>query len=678
MLLIHILAQAAAAVAAPTEGVVSYPAAFFADQQPANAWEMVQRAPGFRPDVGQAVRGFEGGGGNILVDGQRPVSKTDALDEILKRIPAGQVERVDIVRGGAPGIDMQGRSVIANVIRRPGAGFQGLLAGSNMHTYDGRDLPGLRAEMAGQDLGGRKWEAAARYSSSLDDGLSEGPGTWLGPTGEVIRRSNLDGDGDGAQYAITGAIEQPILGGRARINLRTFGDKFKVDEDETVTFPSAGLDTRDELYRTLEDELGGRFERGFGARTNLEVLGLLQTRDRETTTWLARSGSASVFALDRETREIIGRALLKHQASPALALEAGGEGAFNRLDSLTSLMADGRVQALPAANVRVEEARGQAFGRATWRPDPAWTLEGALRFEASDIASSGDVILSKTLYFAKPRLAASWAPRAGSQLRLRVEREVGQLKFDDFVAVANPGAVGVTVGNPDLEPEQAWVGEAALEQRFWGNGVAILTLRHSRLTDAIDRGPVRAEHLDPATGQQVVEVFDRPTNIGAGTSDHAIFELSLPLGRFGLKGGQLKGDVTWRRTRVTDPTTGERREISGVRPIAWNAALTQDLPAWNTSWGVDVFGAWRERYYRYNSIDTVKLKTYPRPWVEWRVRPDLAIRAELGNITSRGFRRTTQIYAGPRDLHPTPARTEDRDYQFGRTYVLRVRKSFGG
>src|SRR5437870_9533441 len=31
--------------------------------------------------------------------------------EILKRVPASSVERVELIRGGAPGIDMEGRSV---------------------------------------------------------------------------------------------------------------------------------------------------------------------------------------------------------------------------------------------------------------------------------------------------------------------------------------------------------------------------------------------------------------------------------------------------------------------------------------------------------------------------------------------------------------------------------------
>ena len=106
MLIAMLLAQAVAAAAPdsapPADGVISYPPAFFAAQQPPSALDMVQRLPGFAFSAGDAIRGYEGGGGNVLIDGQRPASKTDNLEELLRRIPAGQVERIDLIRGGAP------------------------------------------------------------------------------------------------------------------------------------------------------------------------------------------------------------------------------------------------------------------------------------------------------------------------------------------------------------------------------------------------------------------------------------------------------------------------------------------------------------------------------------------------------------------------------------------------
>ena len=98
------------------QGVQAYRPEFFTAVRPGTALDMVQWLPGFTFEDVRDVRGLGAAVGNVLIDGQPPTSKTDTLATVLRRIPAGQVERVDIVVGGAPGIDMRGRSVIANVV----------------------------------------------------------------------------------------------------------------------------------------------------------------------------------------------------------------------------------------------------------------------------------------------------------------------------------------------------------------------------------------------------------------------------------------------------------------------------------------------------------------------------------------------------------------------------------
>ncbi|HEY8434653.1 MAG TPA: TonB-dependent receptor plug domain-containing protein, partial [Sphingomicrobium sp.] len=109
-------AQLQAAPATAPSATSSYPASFFASARPNTALDMIARLPGFTLDTGASVRGFAGAAGNVLIEGERPSTKADTLDNILRRIPATSVIRIDIIRGGAPGIDMQGHTVLANVI----------------------------------------------------------------------------------------------------------------------------------------------------------------------------------------------------------------------------------------------------------------------------------------------------------------------------------------------------------------------------------------------------------------------------------------------------------------------------------------------------------------------------------------------------------------------------------
>jgi outer membrane receptor protein involved in Fe transport len=658
------------AVAAPqapgASGVIAYGPEFFVDARPANAMEMVQRLPGFAFDGGDEVRGFEGAAGNVLIDGQRPTSKSEDLEETLRRVPASRVDHLELIRGGAPGVDMQGKAVLANVVLKPGGGFRGMVSLSNNHIYDGRDALGVRMEASGGS-GGRTWEAAARWGRGVDDGAGEGPGLRVDSAGKTLLRSWIDSQGDVEVKALTGAFETPLGGGKLKLNGRLYGEGYDFDEISRFDIPAGDVARGHDAFETSETELGLTFSRALGARTAVDLVALRQTKDEAIDSIFQDAVSRGVFSLESQTTETILRGVLKFRRSPALSFELGAEGALNQLDGSTAYSVDGVAIALPAANVRVEETRGEVFGKAVWSPSPRLTLEGGLRAETSAISSEGDVALEKTLSFPKPRVSLTWAPDAGTQVRMRLERAVGQLDFDDFVASSSLNTGQLSAGNPDLEPEQAWVVEASLERRFWTSGAVVATVRHSALTNVIDRAPVLSTGV----------AFDAPANIGDGTKDELTLNLTLPLDRLGVPRAQLKTEATWRRSEVTDPTTGESREISGLRPLEWEAHLTHDVPRWRINWGVDVYGAWRETDYRFNEVSTTKLKTWVHPFVEWKPRPDLSVRAEVTNAAERGLRRIRDVYDGPRGAQPL-AYIDDRDLQFGRSIYLRIRKTFGG
>src|SRR3546814_5610390 len=125
--LLHACLLAAAACALPAAAQTLgearsrtvYAADYFEDIAPANAHDMVLRVPGFTIVESDAdVRGYAGATGNVLFDGARPTSKREDTSALLKRIPAHAVERIELIHDGAPGIDMGGYAVLANVVRR--------------------------------------------------------------------------------------------------------------------------------------------------------------------------------------------------------------------------------------------------------------------------------------------------------------------------------------------------------------------------------------------------------------------------------------------------------------------------------------------------------------------------------------------------------------------------------
>jgi outer membrane receptor protein involved in Fe transport len=287
-----------------------------------------------------------------------------------------------------------------------------------------------------------------------------------------------------------------------------------------------------------------------------------------------------------------------------------------------------------------------------------------VRVEDSTISSTGDVALSKTLVFPKPRLVVTWTPDAADQMRIRVEREVGQLDFNNFVANAALNGNGVAAGNPNLSPQQDWAFEAAWDHHFWNDGVVSMTVRRLELIDVIDRAPVFAPS----------GVFDEPANIGGGGETDIVGSFNLPLSRFGVSNASLWGSGTWRMSKVTDPTTGETRPISALHPLDAELHFRQDLPARKMSWGVDSAIGNLSRLYRFDEIDSTRIRTVNTVYVEWRPRPDLTIHA--GVDTGVQIQDVTrQVYGGARSVAPLEF-TDVREHRFGLLSTLRIRKTF--
>lgn len=668
-----------AAPAASEQGTIAYPPSFFAEAQPTSAFDMVVRLPGFSFDKGASVRGLAGAGGNVLIDGQPPVSKNDALDEILKRIPATAVERIDLIRGGAPGIDMEGRSVLANVVRKQTAGFRAAVTPSTSFIYDGRVLNSLRAEAQWRWPGGRAAELSQVYSPGAFDEMGDGGRTRFNANGTVRLRSKIDADATRRNIWTTGAYETPLAGGRVRFN-----GAFMMNPYSSELYDRYVGGGREYEYNTFDRdqiEVGGRYSRPLTARLSLEAVALQQSNKTISAVHFEAPALTRDFRLKREGDESVGRLTLKLRHSNRLSFEASAEGALNRLESQTRLIVNGLAVVVPAANVQIEETRGEATLRGTWRPSDALTVEAGLRQEISRTTSRGDVTTDNPLRFTKPRLAVTWIARPATQVRLRLEREVGQLNFEDFVATSSVASTGtLSAGNPDLTPQRAWVAEAAFERRFWTSGAVVLTVRHSQLSDVVDRVPVFS-----AAG---VILADSPGNIGNGVRDEIQLSLNLPLDRLGVRAAQFRGQVARRWSEVTDPVTGRKREISTLRssgprdgvqlgPVTWDAHYTQELPALKSVWGIDVVGAFRDSAYRLAEIETKKISTQVSVFGEYRPRANLSFRAEAQLINQRDAKRIREVYMGPRSLGVLDY-TDVRNLEWGGSLFLSMRRSFGG
>lgn len=661
------LAQASSSQAAARPGVTEYPREYFAANSPSNARDMIERLPGFSIVEADAdIRGYAAAQGNVLIDGARPSSKREDIGQLLKRIRTASVERIELIRSGAAGIDMGGYAVLANVVRRREATTESALEAGMVASTDGW----LAAQ--GQWEYGRRWEEQAldlalKLEPELDDDSGRGTISVFAPDGSLLERSRLDTRTIKRNGEASAGWRRPFAGGRMTVTAALRGERTRTDTDMDAITAGADSESLAEDEDSSEAEIGARYVRQLGTHSTLEAmasqrLGWLQNRERSL-----GDGEDETFDETTDTGEGIARIDLTHERSPRLSFATSLEGAYNFLESEAALVQDGEQVELPGSEVRIEEKRMEAAFGATWKPAHDWVLEAGMRIEQSSISQTGDSPLRRRFTYPKPRLALRWDADEKDQLRLSLSREVGQLDFADFVASASLDSGQVSAGNAELEPDKTWRLVAAWERRLWTDATLTLSWTHDRIDDVVDRVLVVAPD----------DVFDAPGNIGSGRRDTLAMELSAPLDRFGITGAQLRSSMLWRKSRVTDPVTGMSRPISEENPVEASIEFGQDLPALRMNWGIEFEHiAERETKYRY---DEIKNESEGAGWTlfaERRIGERWRVRAEATDLFGRDFAESRYKYDGPRSTYPL-AEIERRKRVTPGYFSLVFRRSMG-
>ena len=655
-------APAVGACGASDPAVQSYPAAYFAAQRPQTALDMVQRLPGFTFSEGNQSRGLAGSAGNVLIDGQRPANKQDMLSDILTRIPASTVERIDVVRGASSSLDMQGQTVIANVIRLDKTTRTAAVTISDTVTSDdGRHLPMIKLEGAVR-AAARSFEGSLTVERDPDVTVGPGPHHQFDAQGHETYGAHLAAQADLVTETATGAYEQPLAGGKLRVTALASASTYADREADTVAFP-AGDDDRYAYDQTTQNgELGVHYDRDFGARARLETIVLQQVQHVDQPSRYQAPGDDEQLRTQTTLAESTARATLRYQRSSRLTFEAAVEGAYNIQDASNRYRINGVEQVLPAADTRVQELRGELSLSSTWTPAPAYTLETGLRLEGSRISAVG----SKSFVYPKPRLVFTWSPDKNDQVRVRVERAVTQLDFGAFAATGALNAGGVQAGNPTLRPEDDWIYEASYDHGFWHGGDVTVTYRRREMSHTIDR--IGVEALDGTW-------YPEPGNIGAGHVNAIVLDLTLPLDRLGIKGGLIKTTDTWRLSTVTDPTTGQARALSDIGAFVGQLKFTQDLPRWKSTWGVTWTGPQRDIRYEFDQVVAYKTDAKVALFYDYKPTNRYDISLEADNASGHRYATVIKDFDQPRTAGARPDLLDVRTQHISPQIVLSLRYS---
>jgi hypothetical protein len=632
-------------------------AEFFVAYGPVTALDMVNRIPGFSIAEGDGRRGFGENAGNVLIDGDRPSSKSDNIFTILSRIPASEVDYIELSEQAGADAETQGQGQVVNVVRKISAKVSGTYEGNLVfgHRYGFRPSASASAALRRGDT-----SYEFNFSSYSERIYGYGPEDFKTGTGALTEGRYYRGKGGYDEAAIGGAIKTRLGGAKVNLNGRIrWNDGF--DNRVGNFFDASGADIGDELLlrggpiTDLNYEIGGDIEFGLLPKVKTKIIGLYRagTESNDSTIKAMRVGDPISFFETRSRNrpaETVARIQNDWTGISGHAIQFGGEVAYNRLDARFSAASTigGTVTAFPPSDVLVEETRVEPFVTDVWSFGPHWKVEAGVIAEFSKLTLSGDSQAARSFKFIKPRAIATWTASPQTTLEFRADRQVAQLDFGEF-ATSIDVALGnqVDVGNADLVPEKVTSLSALIRHKFLERGSIQFKGEYQFVSDTQDLVPVT---LRDAQGN-ITAQFDGAGNIGSSKRWNGELEITLPFDWLtkpaGITGIEVKYVGHYHGSRVIDPVTGQsrRRSYEPVWHQQWE--LRHDVAGTGFVYGVTANAQAESNAYFFNEFRRQKDGVRTNLFVEYNKFKLGTLRLQYISIPD--FSRDRFIYSGTRD-----------------------------
>lgn len=653
-----------------------YTPEFFERFAPQTASDMLRNIPGFNIDGGERRRGFGQGGGNVLINGRRVSGKSNsALDE-LNNVPADQVLRIEIVDGATldiPGLAGQ----VANVVKRTDA-FSGNWQWSPQLRADTQPVYDRGRVSASGEVGAVSYTLGVRADGG--NGAGKGIERVLDAGDNLIDLRDDRFRGSGRVYGANGTLTWI---GRTGAVLNVNGSVSSEDFEDLEVSKRTGAGLPDRVrfaesgFQGQFGEFGGDYEFALGPG-RLKLIGLNSFGD-ETNISTVTQFNADLSAAEG-TRFISnleeGESILRGEyAFPEFLggdWQTAAEGAFNFVEIDSSLLdrtsegTFGDEQAF--AGSRVEEKRAEVSLSHNRQLSEALDLQASLSGEYSELSQTG--ANGQTREFVRPKgfVSLAWQANEDTDVNVRFAREVGQLRFGDFVASTNISEGFSNVGNVNLVPEQSWIIEVEANRKFGDWGALTAEVYYRDIEDIVDQIPIFA-----ADGTTIVG--EAPGNIDSAWRTGLSLNGTLNFDPAGFRGAKLDLELEVNESEVLDPLTGEPRRVSNTELIEFEMGLRHDIPETDWAWGVFYNQQRRERNFRLDQFSQfIATPGFAGAYVEHKDLYGMTGRLQVGNLlnSNEDFGRTVFVNRrdGPIDF------SEFRSMEFANIINFRLSGKF--
>lgn len=620
---------------------VIYDSAYFEQFSPVSLEDMIRNIPGGVTVLSALnrqgnARGFGSTDAPILINGRRMSGKANDMSTTLARTQASQVERIELIRGTAVGLDIRSEGIIYNVVLRAGADK----SSSNFLEF-GLNIVGEAPVTPDVLVSHNGRRGALEYSISYQydtrPAVAKVDEDILAPDGTPQQFRALVNQKREFKHKFTGNIGYEFENG-ARIQLNAlYSDNVKREaklEDQFIVGPGGArtpFAVEDGRFRfaNQEFEIGGDVELevgGIGRLKTLFVVNRTNNQDAISQDLIAGGMTNRFFSniADFDEGETILRSTMTSRFG-GHTLEYGAEGAFNRLDKTFSFNGD------PLENAIVKEDRYEVFVTDSLSLTKKLDLQTAITGEFSTIFQNREgEANSRSFEFLKPRVELRYDLTPADQFRLVAERKVSQLDLNDFVASRNVADDLISFGNSNLVPESNWLFTLGFEKRFSDDrGSLKVEMFYDRISDHIDK--ILIGTASSGVG-----------NIGSARRWGFETEISTRFGFIGLPTAVLTIRYDYQNTQTTDPFTDERRQMRNKTPHFINIDFRHDVENSKFAYG---FSGHRRSGNRRQDVSLREVTDYHRhifAFVEYNFSATVKFRFDARHILrdTRSFNKT--------------------------------------
>ncbi len=549
--------------------------------------EVLGKLPGVElsGNMGQRARGMSRDSVQILVDGERSAGGGSMMAGLIGRLPSGDLERVEILRGSSA--EFGGAApVTVNLVMK-------------------KALPKSSTEIR-VGAGKRGTESYNQLAFTQNGG--EGGFSWTLPIGLVWSDSPISRTLDRQDSAVgartlwqqeseNGASKLGHHALTPRMTWKAGGDSFTLapmyffgpqdSYSDTALTASAnpasatGLTANgarasqlNSLMRVLRLRAEG--EKHFG---DSKFSGRASVNKLTNTTDVTRAARSAANVLTTSTEHTdnaeneLNMALRLDKPLGVHLLAVGLEHANLRRTQEQNFSG-------AAASYASQEQQSIAWVQDDWMLQPNVTFTYGMRGESIVLNSSGVEQLHGQVM---PSLAVRWEPVDKWVMRSSVGAGLKMPKLDE---ISNAAVLSIATntpveadkrGNPNLSPERSVNFEAVLE-RYLDNEAGLFGINvYARSTQNFTERRVRQENA---------RWVDRPYNEGRAL--HWGWELDgkMRTDNMGWKGATVKAHLTLPHAQVEDPRLGVTRMARDTPDYVLSSGLDGSLPALDSSYGV--------------------------------------------------------------------------------------------